>query len=57
MERPVLIEGTKKGKMMFGYTDNYIKVEVPYRKELINEIVQVKLSGITDEGIVLGEVR
>ena len=52
-----MIDGTKKGKMMFGYTDNYIKVEVPYRKELINEIVQVKLSGITDEGIVLGEVR
>ena len=30
---------------MFGYTDNYIKVELPYKKELIGKIVDVRITG------------
>jgi threonylcarbamoyladenosine tRNA methylthiotransferase MtaB len=37
-ERSVLFEHAEKNGMMEGYTDNYIKVQIPFRKELVNEI-------------------
>ncbi|NLX41455.1 MAG: tRNA (N(6)-L-threonylcarbamoyladenosine(37)-C(2))-methylthiotransferase MtaB [Bacteroidales bacterium] len=40
---PVLFESTRKGGMMLGYTDNYIKVEHPYDPALIGRISQVTL--------------
>ncbi|HOG42161.1 MAG TPA: tRNA (N(6)-L-threonylcarbamoyladenosine(37)-C(2))-methylthiotransferase MtaB [Bacteroidales bacterium] len=40
---PVLFESTRKGGMMLGYTDNYIKVERPYDPALIGRISQVTL--------------
>ena len=36
--RKVLFEGKTKNGMMEGYTDNYIKVTVPYREEMVNTI-------------------
>ena len=36
--RKVLFEGNNKNNMMEGYTDNYIKITAPYKKELINNI-------------------
>ncbi|MDR2011073.1 MAG: tRNA (N(6)-L-threonylcarbamoyladenosine(37)-C(2))-methylthiotransferase MtaB [Bacteroidales bacterium] len=44
----VLFESTRKGNKIFGYTDNYIKVEYNYDKDLINKIVKVKLTGFAD---------
>ena len=41
--RPVLFEGHSKNSMMEGYTDNYIKVTAPLKKEWVNEIVEWKL--------------
>ena len=42
--RPVLFEQPPTGsKVMHGFTDNYIRVTVPYRKELVNTVAQVKL--------------
>ena len=38
--RKVLFEGRHKNGMMEGYTDNYIKVAVPYRKEMVNSIAE-----------------
>lgn len=38
--REVLFESRKKEGMMEGYTDNYIKVITPYRKELVNTIAE-----------------
>lgn len=35
----VLVESAKKGEQMFGYTENYIKVAMPYDRELINQII------------------
>lgn len=35
---PVLFESTEKGGKMFGYTDNYIRVERPYDRALIGTI-------------------
>ena len=33
----VLFEQTRKGGMMHGFTENYIKVEIPYDHSLVNE--------------------
>lgn len=41
--RKVLFEGHEKNGMMEGYSDNYIKVNVPYRQEWINQIIDWKL--------------
>ena len=37
--RKVLFEAFEKNGMMEGYTDNYIRITTPYRKEWANEIV------------------
>jgi len=39
----VLFESTLKGGMMYGYTENYIRVERPYDKSLIGKIVEIFL--------------
>lgn len=44
--RPVLFETDNKNGAMFGFTDNYIKVKVPYRRDWVNQIVTIEL---TDE--------
>jgi threonylcarbamoyladenosine tRNA methylthiotransferase MtaB len=41
--RPVLFEGHSSNSMMDGYTDNYIKVTTPLKKEWVNEIVEWKI--------------
>lgn len=42
-EANVLFEQTKKGGMMYGFTENYIKVEIPYDSMLVNETRRVTL--------------
>jgi threonylcarbamoyladenosine tRNA methylthiotransferase MtaB len=37
--RPVLFEHAEKGGMMEGYTDNYIRVQVPYQEGMVNKII------------------
>lgn len=44
--REVLFEQPRKGMPMHGFTDNYIRVELPAIPELINTIGKVKLSDI-----------
>ena len=39
----VLFESTRRGEMMEGYTGNYIRVERPYDKALVNKLVDVIL--------------
>ena len=41
--RGVLFEGHEKNGMMEGYTDNYIKVSVPFQQQLVNTITPWKL--------------
>jgi len=41
--RKVLFESQNKNGMIEGYTDNYIKITTPYRREWINGIVEWKL--------------
>lgn len=46
----VLVEGTRKGGEMFGYTENYIRCRMPYRKGCIGEIVPVRIESVDDDG-------
>lgn len=49
-ERLALMEEEQKGHIMHGFTDNYIKVNVPYDAALVNQLVPVMLEGIDDDG-------
>ena len=56
--RPVLLEHASPRKpFMNGFTDNYIRVEVPNQPELDNQIVQVKLGGLNQKGDAVMGVR
>jgi len=41
--RKVLFEGKNKNGMMDGYTDNYIKISIPFKKEWTNNIIDWKI--------------
>ncbi len=49
---PVLWEIENDGSVMFGFTENYIKVKTPYDPMLVNEIMNVTLTEIDDEMVV-----
>ncbi len=50
--RPVLFEKSKKAGMMTGFTDNYIKVELPYDSGLVNQIAGYSLGYVNSELVV-----
>lgn len=43
-EKTVLFEHTKKEGLMYGFTENYVKVEIPYNSELANQSRRVILN-------------
>jgi len=53
--RKVLFENADEGKIT-GFTDNYIKVQIPYIKGLENTIKDVKLKEISRLGNMIGEI-
>lgn len=55
--RPVLLEHTRRKDVMYGFTDNYIKVEMSASAGMDNTIVFVRLLGFNADGsALLGEV-
>ena len=54
--REVLFESTDRSGMMYGYTDNYLRVSAPYNTELINQICKVRLVALDDEGNITSEI-
>lgn len=44
-EKTVLFEHTRKGGLMHGFTENYVKVEIPYDSTLSNQTRRVRLEG------------
>jgi threonylcarbamoyladenosine tRNA methylthiotransferase MtaB len=47
--RPVLFEASKDEQgMMNGFTDNYIKIAVPYNETLINQVLPVQLINFSE---------
>lgn len=55
-EAHVLIEAEAHGDLMHGFTENYVKVSVPYQAELVNTIQRVKLLGVNAEGMMDAEL-
>jgi len=52
-EATVLFEHAKKDGMMHGFTENYIKVEIPYNIALSNETRLVRLGGWNEDKTAL----
>lgn len=50
--RPVLFEVHKDQKLMTGFTDNYVKVELPLVADLINTIAPVTLGELNGNGMM-----
>lgn len=48
--RPVLFEVHKDKNLVSGFTDNYVKIEMPYEEGLLNTVEKVELISITPEG-------
>lgn len=55
--RDVLFEKTEKDNQMHGFTDNYIKVSLPYNEKLVNTIQKVWLKDIDRQGNVTVELK
>lgn len=53
----VLFEAQKSKEKMSGFTENYIKIEVPFNEKLINKLGQVKLESILANGNVAVEIE
>jgi len=51
-EARVLFENDIEEGMMYGYTENYIRVAAKYDPLLVNEFKDLKLEGINDKGVV-----
>ena len=51
-----LFEHARKGKNMFGFTENYIRTEIAYQKSLCNTIHSVQLTGWNDDKTALKAV-
>ena len=52
-EASVLFEQTRKDNQMHGFTENYIKVEIPYDSRLVNQVRRVRLLGWNDDQTAL----
>lgn len=53
----VLLERSKPGVPMHGFTANYIRVEVPHNDALDNQVVSVRLGDFNEDGTALqGEI-
>lgn len=48
----VLFEAERDGDNMYGFTENYVKVKVPYQEELVNTFQKVELTKIDAEGFM-----
>lgn len=51
--RPVLWEADQKESLMYGFTDNYIKVERPFDAALVNQITPTHLPELGPSGNVM----
>jgi threonylcarbamoyladenosine tRNA methylthiotransferase MtaB len=55
--RPVLFEHHKSAGLMSGFTDNYVKMEMPLESGLLNTIAPVHLKGLSEDGEGVRGVR
>ncbi|MDR2120158.1 MAG: tRNA (N(6)-L-threonylcarbamoyladenosine(37)-C(2))-methylthiotransferase MtaB [Tannerella sp.] len=49
----VLFEHTRRGEMMHGRTENYVKAEAPFRAEAVNRLTRIRLNGWNGDGTAM----
>ena len=54
-EATVLFESSPKAGQMVGFTENYIKVKMPFDRERINKLMKVRLLSVDDRCEMLAE--
>lgn len=54
--RPVLFEEENKDGFMFGWSDNYVRVAVPFSPRLINTIQPVQIGSYSKDGFHFGKL-
>lgn len=54
--RPVLFEDDETNGIMGGFTDNYIRVEIPYEPALANRIVPTRIGAMNSNENTSGEI-
>ncbi|MGK0277387.1 MAG: threonylcarbamoyladenosine tRNA methylthiotransferase MtaB [Litorivivens sp.] len=52
----VLFESEENEGWMYGFTDNYIRVKLPFNEQLINKVVEVKLDTPDSECVMSAEL-
>lgn len=52
----VLFEDEEKRGFMFGFTENYVKVKMEYDPLLVNELVQVEMTNIDEDGFMKASI-
>jgi threonylcarbamoyladenosine tRNA methylthiotransferase MtaB len=57
IERTVLFESENKEGYLHGFTENYVKVRVPFDENLCNTLQKVKLKKIDLDGVFTAEVE
>jgi threonylcarbamoyladenosine tRNA methylthiotransferase MtaB len=52
--RPTLFEESNKDGFMLGWTNNYVRVAIPFNERLVNTIQDIELKKLTKDGHYLG---
>lgn len=55
--KTVLFEDENKRGYINGFTENYVKIKHPWNPDLANQLVDIKLESIDEDGLVRGEVQ
>lgn len=48
--RPVLFEAENRAGWLYGYSDNYVRVKLPFNTALVNTINEVEFTGMNPDG-------
>ena len=48
----VLVEREKKDTFLYGYTENYVRVRLPYNPSFVEKILRVRLKNLLPDGIM-----
>lgn len=56
-EKRVIFESENKNGFMYGFTENYVKVKLPYESDLCNVPLQITLGDFDEEGNILCELK
>ena len=51
----ILFESENKNGFIFGFSENYVRVKTPWRKNLVNSVVKYNLKEISEDGNILVE--